>query len=93
LSSVEASKDLGRQIMSLRYDLVLEVLTGIAEEARRQAEADTERNRYALASNLDLFATQLERGLPNVELIVKICKPYIEEEKNVEASSPELWKT
>jgi Fe-S oxidoreductase len=75
-----SGEELGRQIMSMRYDEVLKVLSGMKLEATSQANGDYRRG-YTLLSSalLDLFDSlkNAERDMAN---IVNICRPYIDKE-------------
>lgn len=73
---------LGRQIMELRYDELLKVVSGMKREARRQSKNDHDAGKIKLASALNYLLLNLVAVEGAVTEIVKICEPYIEAEKN-----------
>lgn len=82
--TVTSGEELGRQIMRLRYDELQKVLTGMREECSRQMHADRERGRTGLFGHLRHLLAHLASAQERTAKIVKLCRPYIEKEKNVQ---------
>lgn len=75
---------LGREVMSLRYDLVREVIQGMVNEIDRQVKADSERGRVKLVSRLSNMQVALEQALGTATSVAEFCEPWI----CVERSAP-----
>lgn len=78
------SKELGRALTALRYDLLLPVIEGMIEEALRERDGDEKRGRVKLSKELDSYATSLLQAKNHLEKMVVICGPYIDREKQGE---------
>ena len=78
---IAPSKELGRALTALRYDLLLPVLEGMIEEAYRERDGDEKRGRVKLSKELDSYAVSLAQAKSHLEKMVAICRPYIEREK------------
>jgi hypothetical protein len=76
------TKELGRDIVALRYDLALPVIEGMIEEFLRQERGDMNRGRIKLAKELGEAARLMSIVKAHIEKIISICAPYIEKEKN-----------
>lgn len=82
LTTTSPGDELGRQLMSLRYDLLTETLKGMVNEARRQCYNDNQLGRSKLSDRLSLVAVGLQSVVFNMEHVVRICSPYIDAEKD-----------
>ena len=69
------------QIGDLRYDLLLNFFTNFQKKIANDAQKDKDKGRVKLGNKLDEIAHHLGKSVDRMEEIVKICKPYIEEEK------------
>lgn len=76
----ESGPELGRKIVAMRYDKVLEVVTGMKDEALRQAEGDAKRGYKKLSQQLDDLYWALRLAEVHLEEICQICRPHIQEE-------------
>ncbi len=76
------TKELGRDIIKLRYDLLLPIVEGMVEEFLRQERGDMGRGRIKLAQELGEAARAMSLVQVHVEKSISICAPYIEKEKN-----------
>lgn len=85
------SGELGREVMSLRYDLVRDTLKGMLDELERQVKADTERGRPQLASHLSNLRTSLAASVNAAHQLTEFCKPWIDVE--IAAQPPEPIST
>lgn len=87
VSGIAPDEQLGRQVLALRYDLALQVLAGMKNEAGRQALADDKRGRVRLAARLRELECALDRAVGAMERVVDICRQHIEAEKAGRAQS------
>ena len=81
LETTVPSEELGRQIMALRYDLVLEVLKGMLQECNRQAAGDAEVGRERMSERLKAVSLTIEDLIDDMSVVVRLCRPYIEKER------------
>lgn len=81
ITTLEPSEQLGRELLKLRYDLLLPVLEGMIKEANEQGNDDVGRVRLRLGRSLYAFRDALTQSKGVMSLIVEDLKPYIEEEK------------
>lgn len=81
ITTLVPSKEMGRQLMALRYDLLLPVLHGMLQECNRQHTGDMEKERYVLAGRLEALGSSLDDCIDKLSSIVRVCRLYIEEEK------------
>ncbi|MFA6608653.1 MAG: hypothetical protein WCT07_01980 [Candidatus Paceibacterota bacterium] len=79
---LEPNETLGKEIMALRYDLILPIIKGMAKEIKRQEAGDRSRERTKLANELEKLQETITSVTSHIENLVTICKPYIEQEKN-----------
>ena len=76
-------KKLGKNIMALRYDLVIPVIDGMIKEIKRQEAGDKKRGRIKLSENLRKLAGSLFEVKKDMKDIAKICSSYIKKEKKI----------
>ena len=76
-------ENLGKEIIALRYDLIIPIIDGMIKESERQETGDRGRGRIKLANELNELTQNLKDTRVTVENLVKICKPYIEREKSL----------
>lgn len=88
VTTTQGSAELGRDVMSLRYDLFRDTLRGMVVELDRQVKADTERGRPQLAALLTSLRTGLVSSLAPAHNLAKFCKPWIDAEIGAEPSEP-----
>lgn len=88
VTTTQGSAELGRDVMSLRYDLFQDTLRGMVEELDRQVKADTERGRPQLAALLTSLRTGLVSSLAPAHNLANFCKPWIDAEIGGEPSEP-----
>jgi hypothetical protein len=81
LTTMEPSVDMGRQIMGLRYDLILPILTGMLQECNRQCTNDALSGRTKLAFELEKMSDAIDSLITDASAVVRRCRPYIDEEK------------
>lgn len=81
VQGIVPTKELGRDIVALRYDLLLPVVEGMIEEFLRQERGDMNRGRIKLAKELGEAARAMSVVRVHVEKNISICTPYIEKEK------------
>lgn len=81
VKAAHPNEELGRQIVALRYDLTLDVLRGMAAEAKRQHGGDLARGRVKLAAELANVHAALQQALGSMAKVVEICRPHIEADK------------
>ncbi len=74
----EGSLDqLARSIGNMTYDQTASFLEELAEDIKRQGDADLERGRTKLASELYVAANELYQARDKMYLAWKICEPYM----------------
>jgi hypothetical protein len=78
------TRELGGQIVGLRYDLLLEVVMGMVDEFNRQAFHDLELDRKKLSNLLMMARKHMVEVETVLNEICRICEPYIAEEKSFE---------
>lgn len=80
VTTLAGSAELGREVMSMRYDLVRDTLKGMLEELDRQISADAERGRPMLVDHL----VELRKGMADsvcwAAMLAKFCQPWIDAE-------------
>ena len=76
-----SGEELGRQIGALRYDKLVEVITGIKKEILRQQIGDAVRGYTELSTVLGEMHQSLSSTQYWCKESVDICKKYIEAEK------------
>jgi hypothetical protein len=81
---LDPTEELGKAIVAMRYDCILPIIEGMIQEAQRQEKGDRGRGRVKLAERLALLVGSLEDVREDVEHLVTICRPYIEEEKRLQ---------
>lgn len=81
IATLVPSEEMGRQLMALRYDLLVPVLRGMAAEALRQANGDREKGRPQLGATMSDMALNLRAAAVTAEEAALICNYYIEAEK------------
>ena len=83
VGDIKPDKKLGKNIMALRYDLIMPVIGGMIEEIKRQEIGDKKSGRIKLSENLGKLGDSLIEVKKDVNNIVKICLPYIKKEKQI----------
>lgn len=73
-------RELGRQIMRMRYDVVRDVVDGMRREAYAQGNGDHMRGREKIAAEIRSLVEILYEAEKSLEKIETICKPYIDRE-------------
>lgn len=81
---LDADLELGIALGKLRYDLLLTVLEGLAEELKDQSIKDRTRGRVRLADSLNETHTKVLETISALKKAVSVCKPYTDEEKRRE---------
>ena len=81
VQGIVPTKELGRDIVALRYDLLLPIVDGMIEEFLRQERGDMNRGRVKLAKELGEAARAMSVVKVHVEKSISICTLYIEKEK------------
>lgn len=79
--NLNPSKELGKEIIALRYNLIIPILEGMLEETKRQENGDRSRGRIKLANELEKLYQTISQVKSSTENLITICKPYIEKEK------------
>jgi hypothetical protein len=82
ITTLNPSEEMGKQIMCLRYDLMVLVLRGMAAEAARQAAGDLAFHRPKLGLQLTMLSQKLQIATFTADDVVRICQPYIDKEKH-----------
>lgn len=75
------TEELGKAIMSLRYDLIVPILEGMRREAYRQSREDEDAGKTLLAYRLRELSFGIENAATALDSAVAVCKPYIDAEK------------
>jgi hypothetical protein len=88
LTTMVPSEEMGRQLLSLRYDLLVPVLQGMAKEAGRQAQSDHEKGRTKLAAALRDLQLNLRGSAAFAGEVELICEKYIDREKQTSKHAP-----
>jgi hypothetical protein len=83
VGDIRPDKKLGKNIMSLRYDLIIPIIDGMIKEIKRQEIGDKKRWRAKLSANLNKLGSSLKEVKKDLNKIIKICRPYIEKEKRM----------
>ncbi|MFA5382658.1 MAG: hypothetical protein WC356_05795 [Candidatus Micrarchaeia archaeon] len=81
VSGYKDNKELGKDIAKMRYDKMVEVLIGIAEDIKRQQETDRERGRMKLSNSLNEFHEKLIDAIESGQKVWEICKPFMKDEE------------
>lgn len=82
VATVQGSKELGQQVMALRYDLVRETLQGMAGELERQIDGDQRRGRPKLATRLRTLHGHVSLAVDAAGELVSTVEPWLREEQN-----------
>ena len=72
--------ELAEEVGNLRYDKTRDFLSSLADDIKRQADADKGRGRLQLAEKLYQTAERLYSARDEMERAWKICEPYMKEE-------------
>lgn len=72
-------EDLAIQIGNLKYNRTNDFILSLANEIKRQAEADEKRGRKKLSERLYKTAESLYQAYREMDLAWKICEPYMKE--------------
>lgn len=70
-------EELAKNIGNMTYDRVEEFIGELADDIKRQADADSARGRKNLARELYATAEILYWAKTNMGLVWKICEPYM----------------
>lgn len=70
---------LAQTIGSMAYDQVASFIEKLADDFKRQADADKNRSRVKLAKELYAAAEKMYEARDKMDLAWKICKPYMKE--------------
>lgn len=81
VTAVQGSKELGQQVMAMRYDLVYETLQGMVTELERQINGDERRGRLKLAAKLRNLQTHILQAEAAARDLVACVEPWLREEK------------
>jgi propanediol dehydratase small subunit len=73
----ELAKDIG----NLQYDIEASLLERLADDIKRQADADLAKGRTQLAEQLYKTAEELYKARDRMYNAWKICEPYMNENK------------
>ena len=71
--------ELARSIGNMTYDQTSSFIEKLADDIKRQADADSARGRKKLASELYATANELYQARDRMDLAWKICGPYIKD--------------
>jgi hypothetical protein len=71
-------EDLAYNIGNLRYDVLEQFLTALADDLVRQSEGDLKRGRPQLASKLYKTANTIYKSRDEMGDIWNLCKPYMD---------------
>lgn len=69
--------ELAKAIGNMQYDKTAEFIEKLADDIKRQADADTQKGRAQLASRLYQTAEELYSARDKMLEAWKICKPYM----------------
>lgn len=75
-------KELAEDIGNLQYDSLAEFLQYLSDKLKRDCVADLKRKRPQLSIYLFLCSTYLNRASEIIKNTWRICKPYMNEDKN-----------
>lgn len=70
-------EDLANSIGNLRYDALTKFFSLLAAKFKKDAQADTQRQRKLLATSLTALASSCELVGILADNVWKICKPYM----------------
>jgi molybdenum-dependent DNA-binding transcriptional regulator ModE len=71
--------ELAKSIGNMTYDQAALFIQKLADDIKRQADADLARGRKKLASELYATADELYQARDKMDLAWKICEPYMKE--------------
>ena len=69
--------ELAKSIGNMTYDQTASFIEKLADDIKRQADADLSRGRKKLASELYKTANKLYQAKDRMDLAWKICEPYM----------------
>lgn len=72
--------ELARQIGNLSYDKTAEFIDYLAQDLKRQADADSQKQRKKLSSKLYNAVNELNNAKSSIDSAWQICKPYMNSE-------------
>lgn len=72
-------EQLAKSVGNMTYDQTASFIEKLADDIKRQADADFERGRAKLASELYATANELYQAKDRMDLAWKICKPYMKD--------------
>lgn len=70
---------LAKSIGSMAYEQTAYFIRKLADDIKRQADADSARGRIKLASELYSTANKLYEAKERIDLAWKICEPYMKD--------------
>ena len=71
--------ELAKSIGNMAYDQTTSFIEKLADDIKRQADADLKRGREKLATELYATADELYQARDKMYLAWKICEPYMKE--------------
>ena len=80
-NNILPDKNLGIEIIKLRYDLIEPIVDGIILELKRQYKGDKKRGYKKLSSKLLDATNSILIFKKDLKEIIKICRPFIKAEK------------
>jgi len=72
-------EQLAKSIGNMTYDQTVSFIEKLADDIKRQADADLTRGRKKLASELYATANELYQARDRMDLAWKICEPYMKD--------------
>lgn len=82
INGFESLEVLAEQIGNLRYDALIEFMTGLEKKLMRDSLADNERGRPMLSMHLHRARYSIGEARVEMERAWKICEPYMREPDN-----------
>lgn len=71
--------DLAKSVGNMTYDQTSSFIEKLADDIKRQADADLARGRKKLASELYATADELYQARDRMDVAWKICEPYMKD--------------